>query len=41
MADNKKGTLTVSKEYAKHLRKFIKRKFWKGGQMQERKEIIK
>jgi hypothetical protein len=40
MATNKKGNLTRPVEYAKHLRKFMKRKFWKGERMQERKEII-
>jgi antitoxin HigA-1 len=34
MATKKKGTLTTSGEWAKHLRKYHKRKFWKG----ERKE---
>ena len=29
MSTKKKGLLTTSKEYAKHLRKFWKRKFWK------------
>lgn len=30
MANKKKGNLTVSGEWAKHLRKFLKRQFWKG-----------
>lgn len=34
MATKKKGVLTTSGEWAKHLRKFKKRKFWKA----ERKE---
>jgi hypothetical protein len=29
MSTKKKGMLTTSKEWAKHLRKFWKRKFWK------------
>jgi addiction module HigA family antidote len=37
MSTKKKGTLTTSGEWAKHLRKFKKRKFWKG----ERKEAKK
>jgi hypothetical protein len=37
MATRKKGTLTTSGEWAKHLRKYNKRKFWKG----ERKEAKK
>ncbi len=30
MSKKKKGQLTVAKEWAKHLRKFLRRKFWKG-----------
>lgn len=30
MAYKRKGQLTVSGEWAKHLRKFLRRKFWKG-----------
>lgn len=30
MASKKKGNLTVTGEWAKHLRKFLKRQFWKG-----------
>jgi hypothetical protein len=37
MATKKKGTLRTSGEWAKHLRKYHKRKFWKG----ERKEAKK
>ncbi len=37
MSTKKKGTLTTSSEWAKPLRKFLKRKFWKG----ERKESMK
>ena len=37
MSSKKKGQLTVATERAKHLRKFLRRKFWKG----ERKESQK
>ena len=30
MAHKRKGQLTVSGEWAKHLRKYLRRKFWKG-----------
>ena len=30
MAHKRKGQLTVSGQWAKHLRKFLRRKFWKG-----------
>jgi hypothetical protein len=30
MSNKKKGQLTVATEWAKHLRKFLRRKFWKG-----------
>ena len=30
MAHKKKGHLTTSGEWAKHLRKFLRQKFWKG-----------
>ena len=30
MAHKKKGQLTASGEWAKHLRGFLKRQFWKG-----------
>lgn len=30
MSHKRKGQLTVSKEWAKHLRKFWRRQFWKG-----------
>ena len=30
MAHKRKGQLTKSGEWAKHLRRFMKRKFWKG-----------
>ncbi len=37
MSNKKKGQLTVATEWAKHLRKFLRRKFWKG----ERKAVQK
>lgn len=37
MANKKKGQLTVSGEWAKRLRKYLRRQFWKG----ERKAGIK
>ena len=39
MATKKKGQLTTSKEWAKHLRKFWKGKFWKG-KRQEQKKVM-
>jgi hypothetical protein len=30
MSNKRKGQLTVSKEWAKHLRSFWKKQFWKG-----------
>jgi hypothetical protein len=30
MANKKKGQLTTSSEWAKHLRRYMKRQFWKG-----------
>ena len=30
MSHKRTGQLTVSTEWAKHLRKFLKRQFWKG-----------
>lgn len=30
MSNNKKGQMTVSGRWAKHLRKIFKRAFWKG-----------
>ena len=35
MATKKKGTLTTSGEWAKHLRKWFKRKFWKAERAEE------
>lgn len=40
MATKKKGLMTSSGEWAKHLRKFNKRKFWKN-ERQEEKELVK
>ena len=44
MANKRNGQLTVTVEWAKHLRKFLKRRFWKGerkaGQELIRKELI-
>jgi len=40
MSTKKKGLLTVSDEWAKHLRKFGKRLFWKKERQAER-ELIK
>lgn len=41
MANKKKGQLTASSEYAKHLRKFLKRVFWSGERKAEQKYIQK
>jgi hypothetical protein len=30
MAHKRKGQLTITKEWARHLRKFWRRQFWKG-----------
>jgi hypothetical protein len=30
MSNKKKGQLTLATEWAKHLRNFLRRKFWKG-----------
>ncbi len=30
MSSKKKGQLTVAGEWAKHLRKYLRRQFWKG-----------
>ena len=37
MAHQQKGQLTGSGEWAKHLRKFLKRKFWKKERSAEKK----
>lgn len=39
MAGKRKGQLTSSSEWAKHLRNYFKRKFWKGERQEEKKEI--
>lgn len=45
MAHKQKWQLTVSGEWAKHLRKYLKKKFWRkernAGQMQIRNELNK
>lgn len=40
MAHKKKGHLTTSPEWAKHLRKFMKNQFWKGERTAS-KELIR
>lgn len=39
MSTKKKGQLTTSREWAKHLRKYLRRQFWKGERIAERKLI--
>jgi hypothetical protein len=39
MSNKRKGQLTVSSEWAKHLRKIGKRFFWKGERSAEKKII--
>jgi len=39
MATKKKGQLTTSPEWAKHLRKYMKKQFWKGERNAEKKLI--
>lgn len=41
MAHKQKGQLTTSGEWAKHLRGFLKRQFWKGERKAEKKMIDK
>lgn len=41
MSHKQKGQLTTSSEWAKHLRKFGKRFFWKSERFEEKKEIDK
>ena len=41
MSHKRKGQLTVSPEWAKHLRKFFRRQFWKGERSAGRKLIRK
>jgi hypothetical protein len=40
MAHKKKGHLTTSPEWAKHLRKFMKKQFW-GGERTAGKDFIR
>ena len=40
MAHKKKGQLTTSQEWAKHLRKYMKKQFW-GGERTAGKEWIR
>ena len=39
MSHKRKGQLTLSEEWAKHLRKFRRRQFWKGERIAEKKMI--
>jgi hypothetical protein len=39
MSHKRKGQLTVSKEWAKHLRKFWRKQFWKGERNESKKYI--
>lgn len=39
MASMKKGILSVTREWAQHLRKYGRRVFWKGERAAEKKEI--
>ncbi len=41
MASNKKGLLAVSKEWARHLRAWGKRRFWKRERMAGKHEATK
>ena len=41
MSHKRKGQLTTSSEWAKHLRKFGKRLFWKNERLAEKKMIEK
>ena len=41
MAKKKKGQLTTTGEWAKHLRGFLKRQFWKGERKAAKKAINK
>ena len=40
MSTKKKGLLTTSLEYARHLRKWGKKYFWRGERQAERKLIV-
>ena len=39
MSTKKAGTLTTSREWAKHLRKFLKKRFWKAERFAEKAKI--
>lgn len=39
MAHKQKGQLTTSGEWAKHLRKYLKRKFWKAERNADKKFV--
>ena len=41
MSQKRKGQLTTSPEWVKHLRKYLKRHFWKRERLAEKKEIEK
>ena len=41
MLHKRKGQLTVATEWAKHLRKFLRRQFWKGERRAGQKVIHK
>ena len=40
MAHKKKGQLTTTGEWAKHLRRYLQRQFWKGERRAGKKMII-
>ena len=39
MSHKRKGQLTIATEWAKHLRKFLRRQFWKGERKAGQKSI--
>lgn len=39
MSNKRKGHITVSREWAKHLRKYFKREFWKGERFAQKRLI--
>jgi len=41
MANKRKGQLTTTSEWAKHLRKYLKRKFWKAERKAGKQQIKK
>ncbi len=41
MSHKRKGQLTVSTEWWKHLRKYLKRKYWKAERRAEQRQIKK